>query len=202
MDSDWKDIVRNTYNKVANNYSDTRGIFLNTEYLDKFAALLKPGASVLDLGCGAGVPVDKFLVDKGFKVTGIDLSESQIRLAKKNVPEGMFDVKDMSDLKSGDYSVDAVVSFYAIFHVPRETHLGLFQKIYSFLTDDGVMLVTMATTDWEGVDEDFYGEKMFESHYEPVKNTEIVREAGFEILLDTIDTSGNEKHQVILARKH
>ncbi len=195
-----QDIVKNTYNKIAQTYAGERDAFPNIPYLEKFIALLSPGATILDLGCGAGAPIDRFLVDKGFKVIGVDLAEKQIELAKKSVPEATYQVKDMSELQPNEYSVDAVISFYAIFHIPRKTHKLLFQKIHSFLKPNGIILVTMASTDWEGIDEDFYGEKMYESHYAPEVNSQIVKEAGFNIILDEIDTSGNEKHQVILAK--
>lgn len=159
------------------------------------------GGTVLDIGCGPGIPVDKYLIDNGYKVIGLDISESQIELAKKHVPEATYEVKDITTLTMGEYTVDAVVSFYAIFHIPRETHQQLFEKMHSYLKVGGPILVTMATTDWEGVEEDFYGEQMYESHYAPEKNTQIVKAAGFEILLDEIDPSANEKHQIILARK-
>lgn len=195
------DLVRENYNKVAEDYSSSRDQFKNNQYLEKLVKLLKPGATILDIGCGSGVPVDKYLIDKGFKVLGIDISEKQIELAKKNVPRAVYEVKDMADLKSGDYQVDAIVSFYAIFHIPREQHLDLFQKISSFLIKNGLILVTMGSSEWEGEEDNFYGGKMWWSHYGPEKNREIIKSCGFKILLDEIDTSGGEKHQVILAQK-
>lgn len=62
----------------------------------------------------------------------------------------------------------------------------------------GLILVTMGSGEWEGTEEDFHGSKMWWSHYGAEKNKEIVKNAGFEILLDEIDTSGNERHLFIL----
>jgi len=59
----------------------------------------------------------------------------------------------------------------------------------------------MGSTEWEGTEDNFHGVKMFWSHYGSKKNSEIIKNAGFEILLDEIDTSGGEKHQIIMARK-
>ncbi len=75
-----------------------------------------------------GVPIDKFLIQKGHQVIGIYFSKDQIRLARKNLPQCKFVVKDMLKLKNNEYKVDAVISFYAIFHIPREKHFELFQK--------------------------------------------------------------------------
>jgi cyclopropane fatty-acyl-phospholipid synthase-like methyltransferase len=152
------------------------------------------------LGCGAGRPIDRFLIDKGHKIIGIDISKKQIELAKKNVPEARYTIKDISDLKKGEYQVDAVVSFYVILHIPRETQEELFEKIYSFLPKDGLALVTMASLEFEGI-KDFYGVKMYWSHYGPEKNRQVIEKSGFEVILDEIESFRREKHQVILARK-
>lgn len=195
------DLVREGYNKVAKTYSAQRDLFKNDKYLTELTKLLKPNSTVLDIGCGSGIPVDKYLINKGFKVIGIDISEEQIKLAKQNIPEGTFEVKNMSDLKEGGYQVNAVVSFYAVFHIPREEHQELFKKINSFLPVGGLILVTMGVGEWEGTEEDFHGSKMWWSHYGADKNKEIVKNASFKILLDEIDTSGDERHLFIIASK-
>ena len=195
-----KDIVRKGYDKIAQRYMDVRKQFINNRYLENLNSRLKPGSIILDLGCGAGKPIDRFFVNRGHKIIGIDISKKQIKLAKRNVPEAKYLVKDISNLQKGEYQVDAVVSFYTILHIPRETHEELFYIINSFLPEGGFILVTMASSEWEGI-EDFYGVEMYWSHYGPEKNREIIGRAGFEVILDEIDTGGGEKHQVILARK-
>lgn len=193
-------IVKDGYDKAAEAYLQERNQFESDHYLDVLAPLLKPRAAVLDLGCGAGMPVDRYLVDRGFRVTGLDISEKQVELARAHVPEAIFAVADMLGLRAGEYQVDAVVSFYAIFHLPRESHGSLFRTIKTFLGPGGYLLVTMGASEWEGAESDFYGVTMWWSHYGPDENRAIIRRAGFEILLDEIDESGGERHQVILAR--
>jgi len=169
--------------------------------LEQLAVLLPKGSTILDIGCGAGVPIDKFLSENGYTVKGIDISEKQIELAKKNVPHASYEVKDMSEFKDNEYDVDAIVSFYAIFHTPREIHFELFKKLASFLKSGGLLLVTMGSSDWEGEEENFHGAHMYWSHYSPEKNVEIVKKAGFEIISDKLDMSGGEKHQIIFCRR-
>jgi hypothetical protein len=74
-------------------------------------------------------------------------------------------------------------------------------KFNSFLPLGGLTLVTMGSAAWEGEEENFHGTRMYWSHYGSGKNMEIVERAGFEVIFDEIDTSGGEKHQILLARK-
>ena len=193
--------VREGYNKAAEKYLGYRDMFNNNKYLDLLIKKLSPGATILDIGCGAGVPVDKYLLERGFKLKGIDISEKQIELARVNCPEGEYEVKDMSQLQDGEFGVDAVVSFYAIFHTPREQHSEIFTKIRSFLPVGGYLLVTMGASNWVGTESNFCGVDMEWSHYDAETNKKLVADAGFELELAEVDDSGGEKHLVILGRR-
>ncbi len=195
------DFVEQGYNKAAEDYASKRNQFENNKYLERLSVFLLPHSRILDIGCGAGKPVDSFFISKGHTVIGIDISEKMIELAKQNVPQAEYKVEDMSKFKDSEYRVNAVVSFYAIFHTPRETHQELFRKINSFLTPSGYLLITMGSSEWEGKEPNFHGVEMFWSHFDLKKNRELVEKAEFEILVDEIDDTGREKHQVILAKK-
>lgn len=193
--------VKAGYNLVANSYSsEFRDQFKNDKHLSELVAELPPKATVLDIGCGAGKPIDSYLISKGMVVRGIDISEAQIELARANVPEADYEVKDMSELSDGEYQVDAVVSFYAIFHTPRDQHLDLLKKIRSFLKSNGYLLITMGAHDWEGKDDDFCGTEMHWSHFGTEKNLELIEQAGFKIINSGIDHSGNEEHLIVFAK--
>lgn len=193
--------VKAGYNVAAKNYSsEFRDQFKNEKHLSELIAVLQPISTILDVGCGAGKPIDSFLVSKGMAVTGIDISEAQIELARLNVPEADYEIKDMSELADGEYQVDAVVSFYAIFHTPREKHIDLLKKFRSFLKPSGYLLITMGASDWEGKEDNFCGSEMYWSHYGEEKNLELIVEAGYEITRSEVDHSGGEKHLVILAK--
>ncbi len=191
--------VRDGYEQIAATYAAQRDQFKSLPYLERFVELLPPDGMVLDVGCGAGKPVDEFLVEHGYTVHGLDLSARMIELARANVPQATYEMRDMLDLKPGEYRVDGIVSFYAIFHTPREHHEALLSQFASFLPQGGAILITMGESEWEGV-EDFLGAPMSWSHYGAERNRELVERAGFHVLLDEIDRSANEAHQVILGR--
>jgi SAM-dependent methyltransferase len=73
----------------------------NPEYVRAFARfceLLPENAVVLDLGCGPGLPFTRALVDRGFRVLGVDFSETMIGAARRNVPEADYLRTSMTDI--------------------------------------------------------------------------------------------------------
>ena len=55
-------------------------------WLDRFLALLPDGASVLDLGCGMGEPIARYLIARGCRVTGVDTSQPMLALCRTRFP--------------------------------------------------------------------------------------------------------------------
>lgn len=192
--------VRFGYNKVHPVYLSHRVDLKSSTYVQKLLRLLRPHSTILDLGCGAGVPVDDLLIKAGHSVKGFDISEEMIAQARRKVPAGDYAVRDVATLKAGEFVSDAVVCFYALFHLPRGQHGTILRTIHSFLPTGGILLITMGDKPFEGFT-DFYGVQMWWSQWGPTKNRELVQAAGFTILEDQIDRSGGESHQILLLRK-
>jgi len=163
------------------------------DFLTRFSRLIERGRTILDAGCGDGLPADAYLVEQGFAVNGIDASERMIEFARKNVPEGFYEVKDLIDLQEGEYCVDGVVSLRALLQIPRANYHAVVTNFASFMPSGGALLLAMAPRQREGIDTDPH-EATVES------NTEIIECAGFSIIADGTDRSGDEMYQIILAR--
>jgi 2-polyprenyl-3-methyl-5-hydroxy-6-metoxy-1,4-benzoquinol methylase len=203
-------IVESGYDLMAEQYLATKSDEdpLALEALEDLATLLPPAAAVLDLGCGAGVPVTRWLADRGFAVTGVDVSARQLDLARPHVPEATFIKADMAEVAFEDGTFDAVVAFHSIIHVPRTEHPALLGRIHRWLRPDGAFLATMTITDYEGGDEDWegWGAPMLWSHYDGDTNVAMLREVGFEIRYAEPRTGGGTGHEGetwlwVLARK-
>jgi len=149
--------VESGYDRMAEQYLATKDPEdpLALAALEDLASLLPPGAAVLDLGCGAGVPVTRWLTERGFVVTGVDVSARQLELARRNVPEGTFLKADMSEVVFAPESFDAVIAFHSIIHVPRSEHAALIENIHCWLKSGGVFLATMTVRDYEGCEDDW-----------------------------------------------
>jgi 2-polyprenyl-3-methyl-5-hydroxy-6-metoxy-1,4-benzoquinol methylase len=177
--------VESGYDQMAEHYLATKDPEdpLALRALEDLASLLPSEAAVLDLGCGAGVPVTRWLAHRGFAVTGVDVSAKQLELARTYVPDGTFLKADMTELVFGPESFDAVVAFHSIIHVPRTEHPALLESIHRWLEPGGALLATMTVTDYEGREEDWegWGAPMVWSHYDRNANAAMLRDAGFEI---------------------
>jgi ubiquinone/menaquinone biosynthesis C-methylase UbiE len=97
-------------------------------------------ARVLDVGCGVG-RVTSFLHERGLKVSGIDLSVEMIAVAHSSHPHLPFDVASMTDLPVDDHSVDAVVLWYSIIHLPPPALPEVWNEVARVLTANGRMLL-------------------------------------------------------------
>ncbi len=101
-----------------------------------------------------------------FDVVGVDVSERQLALARRNVPGARFVCAEFSSLDFPDASFGGITALYSLTHVPREQHLALFRNIARWLEPGGVFLATLSASggeDWVG---DFVGVTMFFSSYD------------------------------------
>jgi len=177
--------VESGYDRMAEQYLATKDPedALTLAALEDLASVVPSGAAVLDLGCGAGVPITSWLAGRGFAVTGVDVSARQLELARSNVPTATFFKADMTELSFAPETFDAVVAFHSIIHVPRTQQPSLLRSIHRWLKPGGYFLATMTIMDYEGRDDDWegWGAPMVWSHYDRDTNVAMLREAGFDI---------------------
>lgn len=91
-------LVETGYDKIAELYKSEREKFVNWDELEEFCGIAVGGGRILDVGCGTGVPVARYLVGRGYKVEGIDLSDTMISAAKINVPSADFTKMNMLEM--------------------------------------------------------------------------------------------------------
>ena len=194
---DPKRTVEAGYDRIAQRYlewSPLRPSPVRLEWLQRACDRIPPGSEVLELGCGAGLPMTKALAE-GRRVTGVDLSAVQLDLARRHVPEATFVHSDMTELRFRPASFDAVVAFYSLIHVPRDEMAALLGRIRSWLRPGGVFVATMGADDTpDDIDADWLGVPMFFSHFGPRRNRRLVQEAGLEIDETRIEVEPEDRH--------
>lgn len=179
-----KEIVANSYDLIGSDYSDWVQNIESKERDRCFQWLFKSlpmNASVLDLGCGIGIPRAKQLAER-FKVTGVDISPENIRYASEHVPNAEFLCADMTQLNLPAESFDGIVAFYSIIHVPREEHQELLKSIHCWLKPGGRFVATMGITSVsEEYEDDWLGVPMYWSSYDTPENKRLIEVSGLKI---------------------
>lgn len=195
--SDARRIVAEGYDRIAERYlawSGERPSPTRRRWLDRALEAIPEGSDVLDLGCGAGVPMTRALAE-GRRVTGVDLSARQIELARANVPTATFVQADMTTLELPAGSLDGVVAFYSLTHVPRADLPALLARIHGWLRPGGVLVATMGAQDApDDVEDDWLGVPMFFSHHGAKRNRALVRAAGFDIEEAVVQEEPGDRH--------
>ena len=193
-------LISDGYDLIADIYLANRDRLKTAKYVQTLLKYLKKSSSILDLGCGAGVPIDDILMKAGHSVIGLDISPKQIMLAKKYCRNGDYSVRDIAQLTHNEYKVEGIVCMYTMFHLPRTKHREMLDTYASFLPTGGLMLLSMGDREFEG-EHQMYGENMWSSQYGTATNISMVKQAGFETIIDTLDNTGGERHQIIMAKK-
>ena len=204
-----RDLVRQGYDAISLRYRpddgtsnpDSAESTANYQaWIANLSSRLTQGSRVLDLGCGAGVPTARLLVDHGFLVTGLDVSEVQIARARKLVPEADFVVGDMATWAGTSGAFDAIVSLYALIHVPLDDQRTLIPRLADWLVPGGYLLAIVGHVRWTGI-EDYMGAPMFWDHADEATYKEWLEDAGFTVHWHRFVPEGAAGHTLLLAQK-
>lgn len=182
---DPKRVVQEGYDRIADRFAEWAGGIVDPgreEWVARLDTLLPAGARVLELGCGGDNPSTRRLSQR-YRLTGVDISEEQIRRARGAFPHADFMHGDFTALELPDRSFEAVVSVHVFNHVPREELPPLYERVARWLRPAGYLLVSTPTNDNpEWYEEDWLGAPTFFNGWDAETNLRLVREAGFAVL--------------------
>jgi SAM-dependent methyltransferase len=196
------DLVRSGYDAVSERYrGDDDRPPEYAPWLRSISERLPPGADVLDLGCGCGVPVSRELSAAGHRVVGVDLSDRQIARARRLAPRARFVRADATEVPFPAATFDCVVCLYMLIHVPRDQQLPLLRRIRHWLRPGGAFLATVGTRAWSGREDNWLdgGAPMWWDHADAATYRRWFAEAGLTVEQDEFVPEGNSGHQLLLA---
>lgn len=117
-----------------------------------WAKALPPGAAVLDLGCGHGVPISQVLVEEGCSVWGIDASPTLVSAFRTRFPALEVERARVEDSPFFSRKFDGVIAWGVIFLLEPGTQTLVFEKISRALEPSGPLLFTAPEHVCEWVD--------------------------------------------------
>jgi SAM-dependent methyltransferase len=199
-----KDVVRRGYDALSYRYrADAEEPEVYAAWLAQLQERVPAGGSILDLGCGCGVPLARDLAASGYAVTGVDLSAVQIRRARRLVPAADFLHADATQISFPSSTFDAVVSLYALIHLPLDEQPPLLTRIGRWLRPGGWFLATTGQDAWTGSEDHWLGgdAPMWWSHADAATYRAWMEQAGLSVVAQEVIPEGDGVHALFWARR-
>jgi len=183
---DPKDIVERGYVRIGAEYerwSAKANDPARERYLRVLLEGLPEGAAVLDLGCGSGKLLTRYLAER-FHVTGVELSSRMVKLARCNAPSATFIRADMASVQLPPERFDGVCAFYSLTHLPPGELPALLRRVARWLKPGGLFVASMGSGEDPGsVEEEWVGGvPMYFAGHAAHKNKQLVEDAGLQIV--------------------
>jgi len=180
--------IMQVYDKIAKIYDQE--LWSDMQYaphIDRFLSLLN-GKKVIDIGCAMG-SFTKYIADKGYDTSGLDISSEMLKIAEAKVKNARFVQMDMTDIKMAD-KFNGIVAINSLIHIEKSKMLDTLEGFKNLLTNNGKMLLIIQ----EGEGEKYVTEPFDESITEFLN---LYREEEFEKILDTLQLRILHKEKII-----
>ncbi len=202
--------LKETYNRIAFDWHhDHSHDDWWKEGTDIFIQKISSGACVLDVGCGSGVKAT-YLMEHGCKVVGIDISDTLLEMARREVPEGDFRELSMTDLDTMEEMFDGVFAQASLLHIPKKDAGDVVKKMAGRLVPGGFLYIAVKEVREGKPDEEVkkeydygYEYERFFSYFTMIELERYLTDAGLEIVstLRNQHPSGKTVWLQIIGRK-
>lgn len=163
-----------------------RGSFPERVWLERFERLLSPPAEILDLGCGGGEPIARFLVDHGHHLTGVDSATTLIELARTRFPRHKWVEADMMRFGAETAAYDGILAWCSLFHLEVEQQEKLIRRMSVWLRKGGVAMFNTGPANGTAIGE-FEGEELYHASLAPAEYRSIFAECGLSVINNVIE---------------
>jgi SAM-dependent methyltransferase len=149
-------------------------------WIDRFANLLDPAATVLDIGCGSGMPIARYLADEGHALTGVDSSPGMIALFRSRVPGSSAEVADMRSLDLG-VRFGGLIAWDSFFHLTPAAQRLMFPIFRDHTEPGAALLLTSGPAAGEAIGT-LEGEPLYHASLDPDEYRRLLGRAGFDVV--------------------
>ncbi|MGK2963245.1 MAG: class I SAM-dependent methyltransferase [Gemmatimonadaceae bacterium] len=193
-----KDSVVDLYERHAQAYDRDRGRSLQErEWLDRFLNHVRPEGTVLDLGCGMGEPIARYLIERGFDVVGVDSSPSMIERCRARFPGSEWVVADMRELELGR-RFDGVLAWDSFFHLSMDDQRGMFSRFASHAKGGAALMFTSGPVEGETIGS-YCEELLYHASLGPVEYEQLLATNGFVVKASVAEDPDCGEHTIWLA---
>ncbi len=182
------DGVVGTYQRHATAFDRERTRQLHEQaWLDRFLARLPEGAQILDLGCGHGEPIAKYLIDRGCRVTGIDASPPLIKLCRERFPDHSWRVGDMRETRL-EQRFDGILGWDSFFFLTHDDQRAMFALFRDHAGSGCALMFNTGPGYGEAVGQ-FRGEPLLHFSLAPDEYRALLDGHGFDVVAHETEAS-------------
>jgi len=174
------------YKKLGKKYiKDIEGL-TPPEFYD-FIKLLPRGGRILEVGCSGGRESRRF-VQKGFKTIGIDLVDSFLKEAKKDIPKAKFIKMDMCKLKFPANYFDAIWANAVLLHLKKKDVVRTLKGFHRTLKKGGKLHIRVKKGKGKTYKKDKLssGKKRLFTYFLKEELEKFVKRTGFKIIISRV----------------
>jgi 2-polyprenyl-3-methyl-5-hydroxy-6-metoxy-1,4-benzoquinol methylase len=131
--------------EMAEHFMASRNPNIGVANIRSWSRARSTGSSVLDLGCGNGIPISKVLIEEGLDVYGVDASEKMICAFCSEFPHAHAVCAAVEDSDLYQREFDAVLAWGLFFLLAPELQRHVMRKVAKALKPQGKFLFTAPT---------------------------------------------------------
>lgn len=173
-------------------------LVIERAWMERFVARMPSGGTVLDLGCGSGQPIARYLLARGFTVVGVDASPTLIAQCRSRFPEAEWVLADMRTLSMGR-QFDGVIAWDSFFHLSHADQRAMFAIFREHASPDAPLLFTTGPGHGEAIGM-FEGEALYHASLAPEEYGTLLAAQGFKVLDHMAEDPDCGRHTVWLAQ--
>jgi SAM-dependent methyltransferase len=170
--------VVDLYERHARAYDADRSRSLQERaWLDRFLGHVPAGGTVLDVGCGSGEPIARYLIDRGIGVVGVDASPSMIDLCRARFPDSEWLVIDMRELEL-ERRFEGTLAWDSFFHLGIEDQREMLSRFARHARPGAPLMFTSGPAEGEAIGSCF-GESLYHASLSIDEYQRLLRANGF-----------------------
>lgn len=153
---------------------------MEKNWLDKFTRLVGSNGSILDIGCGNGVPIAEHFIRQGYQLTGVDGASAMLEKAQQAFPEQRWLNLDMRQIALGE-TFDGLIAWDSFFHLTQDDQRQML-PIFARHSHPGSVLMFTSGTDNGIAMGEFEGEPLYHASLSPDEYQQRLAENGFRVI--------------------
>ena len=198
MTSDSERII-DLYRRHARAWASDRGNrLIEAAWLDSFRSIVPAGTAILDIGCGSGQPIARYLIEQGHSVTGIDSSPEMIDICREHFPDGDWRIGDMRELALGE-TFGGIIAWDSFFHLDHDAQRAMFAIFRKHATPHAALLFTSGPRHGEAIG-DLHGEPLYHASLDSEEYRALLGANGFQTVAHIIEDPTCGRRTVWLAQ--